>query len=469
MKIKKIMFALLGAMSLFSSCDDKLDIVPRGMSTLYTVEDLAAMLNQEWRIFDSDFDFEMLDGNIFAYYSTPAEVYANKFTVEYAFIFGDESVDRVALCENDYRYSEIYQNIRNCNIAVSKLPDAVGDEDQKARFIAQGRILRAWFHFLAVNLFAAQYDEATADKTGGIAYVDNLNSGEQKTKLTVAQVYDHILNDCTDDIIAALSTTPTNDPFRFEADFGYAVRARVLFQMKRYEEAAQYARKAIAINPTIADRSVIAETGVWEANFNDDNNYMFILSNYITNMSELSWKTLTPEFLALYEKGDYVRDYSNSDEWMGYDEILVGAPGSMCFYGSGAPRVNVWGIRAEQMYYVLGESLIRTGHIDEGLGEVDKVRTLRIHPNYYKPFKGTVSTEKEAMTLLRRAKRVECLMTVENFFDNKRLNTEPEYAEDVIHNVGEYGTAVVKPNSKLWIYPFPMNATNFNPSLTQNI
>jgi len=469
MKIKRILFVLLGAAATLSSCDDKLDIVPRGMSTLYTVDDLGTMLNQEWRIFDSDFDFEMLDGNIFAYYSTPAEVYGNKSTVSYAFVFGDESVDRVALCENDYRYSEIYENIRNCNIAVSKMPDAEGDENKKARFIAQGRILRAWFHFIAVNFFAAQYDPATAGSTGGIAYVDNLNSSEQKTKLTVAQVYEHILNDCTDDLISALSTTPTNDPFRFEADFGYAVRARVLFQMKRYGEAAEYARKALEINPVIADRSSIMDTGRWEANFNDDNNYMFILSNYITNQSELAYKTLTPEFMSLYEPGDYVRYYSNTSEWMDYDEILVGAPGSMIFSGAGAPRINVYGIRAEQMYYVLGESLIRTGHIDEGLGEIDKVRALRIHPNYYKPFKGSVSSETEAMALLRRAKRVECVLTVENYFDNKRLNSEPEYAGDIVHNVGEYGTVTIKPDSKLWIYPFPMNATNFNSSLTQNI
>lgn len=467
--MKKIYFALLGLMTLFTSCDDKLDIVPRGMSTLYTVDDLGAVLNQEWRIFETDFDYEFVNGNLFSYYSTPGEVYNKKHTTDYAYIFGDENVDRVALCESDYRYTEIYENIKYCNVVVSKMPDAEGDEYKKARFIAQGRILRAWFHFLAVNFFAAQYDPATAATTGGVAYVDNINAGEVKNKLTVAEVYDRILADCTDDLIACLSTTTTNDPFRFEADFGYAVRARVLFQMKRYDEAAVYARKALEINPTIEDRSTILNSKTWEVGFDSPNNYMFIRANNIVNQSELTWKTLTPEFMALYEQGDYVRYSSQTSDWMPYDEHLVGTPGSMIYNGAGSPRFNIYGIRAEQMYYVLGESLIRTGDIDGGLDQVDKVRRLRIHPNYFKPFKGTVSTEKEAMALLRRAKRVECIITFENFFDNKRLNSEPEYAEDVIHNVGEYGTAVIRPNSPLWIYPFPMNATNFNPTLTQNI
>lgn len=466
---KTYITAILALLAVLSSCDDKLDITPRGFSTLNTVDDIGAVLNREWRVFDNDFNHELVTGNLFAYYSTPAEVFAVKNTVEYAYIFGDESIDRVALCESDYRYKELYENIKYCNIVACKLPDTEGDEYTKNRFIAQARVLRAWFHFIIVNFWAAQYDEATAASTGGVAYVDNIDFGAEKTKLTVAQVYEKILADCSDNLLECLDKTPTDDPFRFEADFGYAVRARVLFQMKRYEEAAVYARKALDINPTIEDRSTIVNKGTWESTFNAPNHYMFILSNFITNLSEYSYKTLTPEFLALIEQGDYVRYYSRSEDWKDYEDILVGTKGSMMYNPQGAPRANVWGIRAEQMYYVLAESLIRTGHIDEGLEQVDKVRRYRIHPEHYKAFKGTASTEREAMKLLSKAKTVECILTIENFLDCKRRNTEPEYAADIVRHIDDFGDFTIRPNSPLWIYPFPMNATNFNPSLTQNI
>jgi len=78
-------------------------------------------------------------------------------------------------------------------------------------------------------------------------------------------------------------------------------------------------------------------------------------------------------------------------------------------------------------------------------------------------------TDKEAMALLSKAKTVECIISYENFFDCKRRNTEPEYAADVVHHMDDFGDFTIRPNSPLWIYPFPMNATNFNPSLTQNI
>lgn len=460
---------LAGLMTLLASCDDKLDITPRGFSTLNSVDDIGAVLNKEWRVYDNDFNHEYITGNLFAYYSTPADLFGKKNTVNYAYIFGDETVDRVALCENDYRYSEIYENIMYCNIVASKLAETDGDGFKKARLIAQARVLRAWFHFIIVNFWAAQYDEATAASTGGVAYVDNIDFGSQKTKLSVAGVYDRILADCSDDVLECLDKTPVNDPFRFEADFGYAVRARVLFQMKRYDEAAVYARKALDINPTIEDRSSILNSGTWESTFDAPHHYMFILSNFITNASEINWKTLTPEFVSLIEDGDYVRYYSRSEDWRNYDDVLVGTKGSMIYSPQGAPRFNVWGIRAEQMYYVLGESLIRAGKIDEGLDQVDKVRRLRIHPEFYKPFKGTVSTEREAMELLSKAKTVECVLSIENFLDCKRRNSEPAYARDIVHHIDDLGDFTIKANSPLWICPFPMNATNFNSTLTQNI
>ncbi|MDE6377403.1 MAG: RagB/SusD family nutrient uptake outer membrane protein [Duncaniella sp.] len=352
---------------------------------------------------------------------------------------------------------------------LSQLPDATGDSRKKARVLAQAHVLRAWFHFLAVNIFAAQYDEATAASTGGVAYVDNTNNSETKTKLTVAQVYERILEDCSDEYLEQLSKSSTNDTFDFEADFGYAVRAYALFQMKRYEEAAVYAKKAIAVNPVIDDRSAIVSNGVWELPYDAPNHYMFIMSNYIINFSELGYQTLTPEFMSLYEDGDYLRYYSDDDEWTDYDEMLVGAPGSMFYVGQGSPRINVWGLRSEQIYYLLAESLIRSQKIDEGLDYVDQVRRNRIHPSKFTAYKGSVTTEKDAMDLLIPAKRVECVMTISNFLDCKRRNSEPEYAADVLIDNGEYGTSAIKPGSKLWIYPFPMNATNFNSTLTQNI
>ncbi|WP_186321819.1 tetratricopeptide repeat protein, partial [Bacillus pumilus] len=83
---------------------------------------------------------------------------------------------------------------------------------------------------------------------GGIPYVDNTNSAEEKTKLSLKKTYERILEDCADNVLEKLVPTGVDNVCRCGLDFGYGVRARVLFQMKRYDEALRYADLALKIN-----------------------------------------------------------------------------------------------------------------------------------------------------------------------------------------------------------------------------
>lgn len=126
---------------------------------------------------------------------------------------------------------------------------------------------------------------------------------------------------------------------------------------------------------------------------------------------------------------------------------------------------NIFGITTERMYYTAAECYIRTNQIDEGLELVNTVREYRIHPDYYEEFKA--STEEEAMTLLQKAKWIECISTYENFFDCKRWNSEEKYKRTITRQLPT-GTYSIDPDSPLWIFPFPANAVRYNSSLTQN-
>ena len=72
------------------------------------------------------------------------------------------------------------------------------------------------------------------------------------------------------------------------------------------------------------------------------------------------------------------------------------------------------------------------------------------------------------MKLMQNAKWIECVGTYENFFDSKRWNSEEKYKRTITRDLGEYGVYSITPESHLWIFPFPANATRFNSSLTQN-
>jgi len=71
------------------------------------------------------------------------------------------------------------------------------------------------------------------------------------------------------------------------------------------------------------------------------------------------------------------------------------------------------------------------------------------------------------MAKLMRAKRIECLFTYNNFFDMKRWNSEEDYKQTITRMVNGK-TYTLRPDSPMWVFPFPANAVNYNPTLTQN-
>lgn len=298
--------------------------------------------------------------------------------------------------------------------------------------------------------------------------MDNTDVSEQKTKLTLDQVYEKLLADCSDEVLQDLVQSHVDDPCRFGLDFGYGVRAKVLFQMKHYEEALRYANLALGVNSRIEDRSTVKTTGVWTLTETASNNYYVITGGQARGFGDYYGITITPEVAALIDPNDYVMKYYNVDGSSAWEDPYPTLPEGALQSNIGDTKWNMFGIRSETMYYLAAECLIRSSHIAEGLGQIDRVRTLRIED--YKPLANQASglSEKEAMKLLQDAKRVEFLNSFENFCDRKRWNSEPEYAETLTRDCGTYGTYSIRPDSPLWVFPFPQNAVLHNASLTQN-
>lgn len=447
--------------TVFTSCEDKLDIIPKGKVTLATVDELELLLNQEYLLGDFPSDnIGILAGESVGTFDQISAVLSQKNTVKYALMAFDESVDRATLTTVDERYNNIYKYINYMNTVIAKMDKATGDESKKSALVAEARVMRAWFHFLAVVIHAPQYDASIAENAGGIAYVTNIDVTEQKSKLSLASTFQHILDDCSDQVIQLLPQDHGDQFMRGDRAWGNAVRAMVLFQMKRYTEALPYALEAIRLRPHIFDRSVIKQTGEWIQGAESTNNFL-----YIGGAARVSptMTMLTIEAGNLFEAGDYVINYESVGWSLDYGKMYSGLEGVRMFMGWGT-CCNVYGLTSEQLHLVAAECLIRTQKIKEGLDLVNTVRHFRVEN--CQPLEA--DSEHEAMALLQRVKFVEQFDTPFNFFDRKRWNTEPDYRADVTHRLGSMGTFTLKPESPLWIMPFPVNAVRYNPTLTQN-
>ena len=257
-------------------------------------------------------------------------------------------------------------------------------------------------------MYAEQYDANTAADKGGIPYVTDIDTGVENKKLSLQEVYDKILEDCSDELIALLPTN--NDVYRANKAFGYAVRSKVLMQMKNYKDALPYALKALELNGTIEDRSTIKLDDYWYLEQEYQGNYMVMGSS--TGLGTKA--ALSKETTAMFDSNNY-NVLGEKSGWSIEQGNTNSGDDTDCYYGwtaSTRAAVNQGGINSDRMYYTAAECMIRTGEIEKGLQYIDKVRQYRI--KNYTPLadKYTSSmTEEQAMALLQPAKWVECIGT----------------------------------------------------------
>lgn len=450
-----------------SSCDKQLDLVPKGQSTLDNVADLELLLNQEWELDEPPYNsISVICNEALGMMVSVPEVLASPNTLMYAYLTYDEGVDRKTLTQSDPVYSKLYSYINSMNTLLEKIDTATGDEQIRPRLKAEARIMRAYFHYILVNMYARQYDESTASTLGGIAYVTDIDVQTQKEQLKLAEVYEKILEDCSDDVIGLLPDD-NFDVVRPDKAFGNAVRAKVLMQMKRYSDALPYALEAIELNGAIEDREADTSSGDWVLPRNVQNNYVWIGG---VGLVCPALETLSYESQDKFEKSDYLLRNLGTTGWdLGFGKIYSGLDGIRMFMGFGA-QGNPWGVTSDRMYYVAAECLIRTGELRKGLELVDAVRKNRLanYSSYAMMMSMFPMDEKSVMSLMQGAKWIECLGSYDNFFDMKRWNSEADYSRTITRSLGEYGTFTLSPESDLWVLPFPANAVRYNSSLKHN-
>ncbi|MBV7530664.1 RagB/SusD family nutrient uptake outer membrane protein [Chitinophaga sp. sic0106] len=458
------------AMAIFllavGGCKKYTDITPKGQNLLNRATDLDLLLNVNYSgtpftamkqaLLDNDMYLQAIN--------VPNTISSNVQTMNKILLTYDESADRAALTLTDGPYEGLYRLISTvANIVLANADKASGDPQLLKQLKAEAHILRAYSHYLLVNIYAKAYDPASAAMDGGVPYVKDIDFESVNNKNTVKEVYDNLLGD-VDAALAmdALPDQPKNG-MRIGKAFAYAVKAKVLLSMRNYPAALEAVKEALKYNSTLEDhRTLLAmpkaarvpvRSGISAA----DNLF------YATDNS-FSPTTFTPTYEILrdwYEPGNIIKDSSlvyNYD--IGYLYVgLANIPGWI----APAYESNMAGMTTSDLVLMKAECLIRTNQVAEGMAEVNSIRIRRISP--YIPLSAT--DEAQGMKYLQQTSRIEFLYTMRNFINLKRWNREGKYAAVITRTLNGV-TYQLTPDSKLWIFPFPQSATQFNASLTQN-
>lgn len=152
---------------------------------------------------------------------------------------------------------ECYRGIANANQALESLAKfSVKDEDIKALY-GEAFLLRAYLHFMLVNIWAETYSGTTSADAPGIPYVTRPEKEAYPTysRLNVKEVYDLIEKDLKHGISLVDDRNYKNPKFHFNKKAAYAFASRFYLMKGEWDNVIRYSDYVLGYNPALLLRN----------------------------------------------------------------------------------------------------------------------------------------------------------------------------------------------------------------------
>lgn len=477
--MKKTLYSLLAVAALMlTSCEDFTDLQPKGKNLLTTTDQLEMLLNSELRGCGSD--MRQMAGDMIYAFSNVATTISQPVKTRNVIIwtYDEANMDKMAeLTTSDNDYSDFYGYIGTiANPILTKIDAATGTDAAKKQLKCEALTLRAWSFYMLVNKYAKAYNPTTTASTPGIILMtEDKDIQTAQPKSTVEEVYTQILKDINEAIeLDGLPDVAVNK-MRFNKPAAYAVKALTLLNMQKWDEAEEAAKQALAINSAVNDYNssyqgtIQGLIGGTYSVINRDKKGTD--EDYFLNGDLEFYNAYTPTTMANFEEGHAYKEKMGNmnmayDYLMDAGESMLGESGFNFTYDLNS-LWNNGGLRSTQMYLAIAECETHKGNYDTAMEYLDKVRVNRIDPAKYQPLKGTVSTEADAIAHVKQVTMNEDIYSVNIFIDKKRWNQLDDWKQDYSRTLAGK-TYTIKPDSKMWVFPFPMSVMNNNDKITQN-
>ena len=479
--MKKIIYSLFVLLTMTTvGCDNYIDITPKGAVTVDSAQQYYELIATPMRAYyPSSFillsdDQWVKESEILGFESISAD------GINFTF---NEKADRTILPDNNL-YENIYSFILRSNLVIDNVDKGQGSQELKTLAKAEARTFRAFDHFLAVNTFAKAYNPETAASDGGVCIMDRYDLEATPVKSTVAEVYNFIINEL-EQAVPLLEEKPVNI-YHPNRAFGYALLAKVYLFHRDWAKAQEAAEQSLKLNSQLADYNLINDAGgtARYKNFAKDGNPEVLSYHWMAGWGSgeqvclYHYGMISPELKSLFESNDlryslFLRDTGTSiTSW--FDSGSGAAIWTPAITNLDRFTYMSVGLRTAEVYLIMAEALARQNNLTEAANYVSQLRDKRIMGG-----NGHVdapATQVEMVKMIIDERRKELLFGFNRFFDLKRLNIEPAYQKTItrvfpVLNISEahpQQTYTLKPDSRLYVIPFPHSARDKNPNLTLN-
>lgn len=253
MKTKQTIVMLLVALLTLSSCNDFLDITPTGKVIAKTGKEYRALLTYEYKYFPEDRGLATLRGDEMVMdNSTQADDYNSYFD-----IWAWNDINRQETTSS-FGWRRYYHAIYIANYIIEHQGEITeATQDEINQLVGEAYMMRAYCHFLLVNLYAAPYTHCTPATTRGIPLSVKADVDAVLQCSSVEQVYQQVIADIADaKKHLNVKEWESGLNYRFNTVSADALLARVDLYKGDWQGALDAAKTVIEEHPALEDLTV---------------------------------------------------------------------------------------------------------------------------------------------------------------------------------------------------------------------
>ena len=464
--MKKYMLMMVGALLLFS-CQDYLDVVPKGYVIPNTVKDYELLLigGDSGPNFTNNSDILHLTNDNFYLSSTEVGNVNNNLNLNFALYSWSNYryADPTVACS---AWNDAYRNIYTFNKIIDEIDEATlaaGDTDEmRMKVKAQAYYGRAYEYLFLVNTFAKQYKESSAATDLGVPLVLKADVTQTlASRGSVKLVYDQIVQDLN----TSLAHLPQQSSIKLLPTLGagYALMARTYLYQNDYANAKEFALKALEQKSDLLDYT--------QPDFSNFNLSVKSNEQYAIHfMLQPGNGYLSADAMALFPEDGTIDKrlteqffeipVEENGEIVGFQYIM----GTYDYEFKGTTSVSV-----PEMYVTLAECEARLGNSGAALNYLNTLRNNRIEGNA-ELTAADFDNQNALIAFSLDERRREMIYSNTRLFDLKRQNLEPAFAKESLHIISGNNplTFTAQPNSGQLVLPIPAQVLKFNPGMQQN-
>lgn len=442
--MKKIYLTLLTiGLGIFTSCDNFLDIVPTGEVIPKTLEEYRALqLSAYLKLPDrglTSFRSDELD-------LAPADA-TSKDSYKDISLWNDDTQSDMTL-QFDWKnfYTAIYftnQIIEN----ESKITE--GNSTDIKQLVGEAYLLRAYAHFVLVNLYGKPYKASSASTDKGVPIQLTTDVEKVLTRSSVDAVYQAVLNDIKEaEKRITVKSWDTGYNYRFTTVAVEALKSRVYLYMGDgfWDKSLEASKNVLEIKSDLVDLNV--------GNTPLPNNYssteMIVALEQTVNASRVQGMFMNRNLINLYGTGDLRKS-----------KYYTAVTASIYTVAKGGSRTYACTFRTGEIYLNAAEAAFHTDKLDDTKGYLLTLLKKRYNTNGYTRIELEVNalTKENFLEYLYNERFKELAVEGHRWFDLRRT-TQPR-----IEKTYSGQTYVLEQGDARYTIRIPREAIESNPNL----